>query len=460
MRGVVFVLCWSCLWSVSAVGESGLSTGVSSQDDSAQRSAVSEVLRSEVGTNGQSRSMRGANMDESFSEEIAEKLSSLDCKGNLPRSETELASLNSIFKQKDKQWVTACLQADSLGKEIDEWKERDKINQQKIDEQSQVISEKERGLEQSRTAIILLEEKDRTNQQTIEKQNQIIKKQTESLDEKNKEVSILKKEANDLKEQVVLYERQNKSYEDNFNMIKNAIDTYAASWAEEGDFKEKYDNARTPSEKILVVFAHLIEHNARNEGTARREDFASSSQIDLTTNTIVDATRHDFLTAEGEEDSYVPMGRYKYKGGMNRENVPDGKGEISDKHGVMRISGTFRNGFLVITEPVFFSGQKFGSEFRFPGTLLEEYGSLISFIDISEMECSFRQKTLILKPTDDKKVGFVFNEGYIYVGILDAGGKPYGRGIKFCKDGSVKGFDRGVLDQESYTNPPKRQRKE
>lgn len=453
MRGVVFVLCWSCLWSVSAIGESGLSTGVSSQDDSAQGRVVSEVLRSEVGTNGQSRSMRGANIDESFSEEIAEELSSLDCKGNLPRSETELASLNSIFKQKDKQWVTACLQADSLEKEIDEWKERDKINQQKIDEQSRVISEKERGLEQIRTAIVLLKEKDRTNQQTIEEQNQIIKKQTENLNEKNKEVSILRKE-------VILYKEENKSYEDNFKMIKNAVDVYARSWAGEGDFKEKYDNARTPSEKILIVFAHLIEHNARNEGTPRKEDFASSSQIDLATNTIVDATRHDFLTVEGEEDSYVTMGRYKYKGSMNRENVPDGKGEISDKHGVMRISGTFRNGFLVITEPVFFSGQKFGSEFRFPGTLLEEYDSLISFIDISEMECFFRPKTLILKPTDDKKVGFVFNEGYIYVGILDAGGKPYGRGIKFCKDGSVKGFDRGVLDQGSYTNPPKRQRKE
>ncbi|MBO6055644.1 MAG: hypothetical protein J6P84_01505 [Alphaproteobacteria bacterium] len=457
MRGVVFVLCWSCLWSVSAVGGSGLSIGVSSQDDSAQRSAVSEVLRSEVGTNGQGRSMRRANVDESFSEEIAEKLSSLNCKGNLPRSETELDSLNSIFKQKDKQLVTACLRADSLEKEIDEWKERDKINQQKIDEQSQVISEKERGLEQSRTAIILLEEKDRTNQQTIEEQNQIIRKQTKNLDEKSKEVSFLR-------EQVILRERQNKSYEDNFSMIENAVSIYATSWAGEGDFREKYDSAETLGEKVLVVFAHLIEHNAKNEGISRKEDLASSSQVDLTTNTIVDAGRHDFLTKEREKNSYTQMGRYEYKGDVNEENIPHGKGEISDKNKVMSVKGIFRDGFLVITESVFFSGAGFRDcEFRFPVALPEKYVSLISFIDISEMVCSFRPNTLILKPIDSKKVGFVFNMDFIYVGIINTNDKPHGQGIKFCKNGSIQEgrFEKGFLvDQVSSTNPVKRRRKE
>ena len=120
------------------------------------------------------------------------------------------------------------------------------------------------------------------------------------MEKKNKKVSILKKEVTNLKEQMILYERQNKSYEDNFNMIKNAANIYATSWAGEGDFSEKCDNAKNLSEKILIVFAHLTECNAKKEDLSPKKN--------LTENTIVDAERHEFFIMKEEETSYVQIG--------------------------------------------------------------------------------------------------------------------------------------------------------
>lgn len=356
--------------------------------------------------------------------------------------------------------------------------ETNRVNQQEIGSRDSIIAEKEEDLKQSKETILSLEEKDRVNQQKINEQSRVINKQSKELSKKNEEVFSLKERNNFLEEEIQKkdqqiqirdkkldlvegernkYKMRSQSYESNFKLLWDSVNAYVVAWG--GDLKKRFDSAKSIGEKMAIVVAHLIELNARSGGIVRKREMvgAPSKGKDLTLNAIVEDARHDYFQTSGNGDGSSPMGRYKYKGEKSGQGLPDGEGEITDPGGTMKIGGTFEEGFLNIAEPLTVKGHNFNYVFRFPAELDEKYRDLISFVDISEMECSFGVGTLILR---GETVNFVFNENYVYVGNLDGCDFPSGLGVKFCKDGEIQDgeFLDGYFMGEGDVNPAKRKR--
>ena len=150
-----------------------------------------------------------------------------------------------------------------------------------------ILNQNQARLTQREKTINCLKTQEKSSQRIIQEQNQVIDQQNEALIKINKEVSsfksktdVLEKEIQEKDKQIQIrnrefsiveqerdeykdklsgavierdkykeqrdqYQQQNRVYETNLNMIKEAVDEYAASWAEEGDFKIQYDNAKT-----------------------------------------------------------------------------------------------------------------------------------------------------------------------------------------------------------------------
>jgi hypothetical protein len=341
--------------------------------------------------------------------------------------------------------------------EIDDLKKKGKAQQQEMDYKNQLINQKDSDLLRSRKTINSLTDENEINKQKISEQSRVIDKQSEEMislkakadgleekiREKDKQIQIKDQELYLVANERDIYKNQNKKYKSNFKLINDAVNLYAASWAEkEKDFKKQYDEAESVSDKIAVVLAHLITHSAGSGGSIQKQPVLNAgsevSRRDLSLNTIVDVARHDFLFAPKDKANSFQMGRYIYIGNVNKENKPDGKGKITDKSEVISIEGFFREGFLDITKPLTFKRPSLNCEFLFPAELTEEYRDLISFVDISDMVCSFGVENLILKHPDDGKISFIFKKDSVYVGGLGAGSYPEGRGVKFCESGEIQ----------------------
>jgi len=499
MKKVLLVLCWECLWSAYVIGipdevrpiaSSSSSTSQLKEVDEKEWDAITNGVRS-IEALDLPRDSKYPVKGREYLQLILDqnqkrfnaKWEELCVKERYLNDESEK---NPFVKGKqreiDNRDSIIAEQKNSLEQSrviITDLEEKNKINQQEIGSRDSIIAGQEEDLKQSREAIKSLEEKDKVNQQTISEQNQVISQQSENLSRKNKEVSSLKEKIQEQEQQIQTKDRQlylvtgernkykmkSRSYEDSFKLIKNAVDLYVASWAGEGNFKERYDNAKSMEEKATIVIAHLIEHNAKNSGVLQQQEVGSSGrsrieqQRDLISGSLIDATRHDFLLQSEDDDNFFRMGRYRYRGGIEG-NRPDGEGEITDINGAVRISGTFEGGFLNITSPITFTVSGVDYVFEFPSRLDEKYHNLISFIDISEMKCSFRAEALILRHSGSKTANFVFNKNYIYVGSLNDSGCPSGRGVKFCKDGEIQEgeFSGGFLTEGESMHPAKRKR--
>ncbi len=453
MKRVLLVLCWGC-FSAHTVGMFEGRQDVSSSSDRFQqlRSLDEEVSDNEKGdleaiTNGIGLiEPLALSQDSRYPIAGREYLQTI-----LDQDRKVLETRLDELSEKEK-YVNAEGEKNPFVKakqqEIDDLKEKGKAQQQEISYKDQLIYQKDKDLSQNKEVIRFLEEKNESNERKINEQDQLIHQQKEYLSKNAQELSLVKSERDKLKS-------QNKNFESNLRLIGDAVDLYAASWAEDEEFKKQYDNAGTVSDKVYVVFAHLIKHSAKRERglvlSTRSEDAQSSSSL----NTIVDVARHDFLLAPKDKANSFPMGRYIYIGNVNEENKPDGEGKITDKNGVISIEGVFREGFLDITKPLTFKRSDLTCEFLFPAELTEEYRDLISFVDISDMVCSFGVENLILKHPDDESVSFIFKKDSVYVGALGAGSYPEGRGVKFCESGEIQDgdFDDGHFVEGKRIKP-------
>ena len=293
-------------------------------------------------------------------------------------------------------------------------------------------------LHQSNTRLAVLQQEVSSLKEQVKGKDKEVEEKGKQVEDAQQEVSSLKKqveekdkEVKEKDQQLVNVVGELNQNERNLYALMRTIDAFAKSWS----IKE-YDAAKDPWEKVLIAITYLFRHGAKKEESLQGTSVPSTSSGDSSLNTITDTSRHDSLTNRGQDGRFFKVGQCEYRGAIDKNEKPNGKGELSNQ--VMKIRGTFREGFIDISKDTTFEYNGYTYTFRFPKTLSDEYLELISFTDISDMPCYLKNSKQLVFKCSDRKVCFIFSEEYVYVGNLGEGDYPDGLGVKFYKNGDVK----------------------